>query len=108
MVENLKEINGVAIGIIGGSGLYSLENLTILGEYNPSTPWGEPSDALIIAQTSTGIKVAFLARHGRGHYLTPSEVPSQANIAAFKHIGVKVILAFSAVGSLRQEVLLHS
>ena len=104
MVQKLENINGVEIGIIGGSGLYSLENLSVLGEYLPATPWGKPSDALIIAETQNGIKVAFLARHGRGHYLTPSEVPSQANIAAFKHIGVKVILAFSAVGSLREEV----
>lgn len=56
------------------------------------TPWGEPSDALIIGEFEGGIKVAFLPRHGRGHYLTPTEVPSKANIAALKHVGCKVIL----------------
>ncbi|KAJ3273587.1 hypothetical protein HDV01_004354 [Terramyces sp. JEL0728] len=100
----LTSVTDVSIGVIGGSGLYSLDNLKVLGEYAPTTPWGKPSDNLVIAETSAGIKVAFLARHGRGHYLTPTEVPSRANIAALKHIGVKVILAFSAVGSLREEI----
>ncbi|KAJ3044113.1 hypothetical protein HDV00_003217 [Rhizophlyctis rosea] len=94
----------VKIGIIGGSGLYHLDNLTVLGEVNPLTPWGHPSDEIVISQTSGGVKVAFLARHGRGHYLNPSEVPAKANIAALKHLGVEVILAFSAVGSLREEI----
>ena len=100
----LDSVSGVAIGVIGGSGLYSLDNLKVLGEYYPDTPWGKPSDHLIIAETAQGQKVAFLARHGRGHYLTPSEVPSRANIAALKSIGCKVIVAFSAVGSLREEI----
>lgn len=104
MVQVLETVKDVKIGVIGGSGLYSLDNLTILGEYNPKTPWGYPSDALIIAETEQKIKVAFLARHGRGHFLTPSNVPSRANIAALKSAGVQVILAFSAVGSLRQEI----
>ncbi|KAJ3313638.1 hypothetical protein HDV04_001648 [Boothiomyces sp. JEL0838] len=104
MTTILTSVSNVSIGVIGGSGLYSLDNLKVLGEYSPTTPWGKPSDNLIIAETNTGIKVAFLARHGRGHYLTPTEVPSRANIAALKHIGVKVILAFSAVGSLREEI----
>ena len=59
------------------------------------TPWGEPSDSLIIGEFDGGIKVAFLPRHGRGHYLTPTEVPSKANIAALKHVGCKVILVRS-------------
>jgi 5'-methylthioadenosine phosphorylase len=103
-VQILDECTGVDIGIIGGSGLYSLDDLLIIGEYTPTTPWGKPSDALIIAKTADNIKVAFLARHGRGHYLTPTEVPSRANIAALKHVGVKVILAFSAVGSLAEDI----
>jgi 5'-methylthioadenosine phosphorylase len=103
-VKILEECSGVEIGIIGGSGLYSLDGLTVLGEYTPLTPWGQPSDALIICESKLGQKIAFLARHGRGHYLTPTEVPSRANIAALKHIGVKTILAFSAVGSLREEI----
>ncbi|KAJ3115097.1 hypothetical protein HDU96_001209 [Phlyctochytrium bullatum] len=94
----------VKIAIIGGSGLYNLEGLNVIAEVNPSTPWGFPSDKIIIAETTTGIQVAFLARHGRGHYLTPTEVPSRANIAALKSLGVEVIVAFSAVGSLREEI----
>ncbi|KAJ3303461.1 hypothetical protein HDV03_003829 [Kappamyces sp. JEL0829] len=100
----LTKVENVAIAVIGGSGLYSLDNLQVLGEYSPETPWGKPSDNIVIAQTEKGTKVAFLARHGRGHYLTPTEVPSRANIAALKHIGCKVVLAFSAVGSLREEI----
>ncbi|KAI8806741.1 nucleoside phosphorylase domain-containing protein [Cladochytrium replicatum] len=94
----------VKIGVIGGSGLYHLEGTEVLGEINPETPWGFPSDKIIIVRTPAGHKIAFLARHGRGHYLNPSEVPARANIAALKFIGVEVILAFSAVGSLREEI----
>ncbi|KAJ3401033.1 hypothetical protein HDU80_006388 [Chytriomyces hyalinus] len=94
----------VKVAVIGGSGLYALEGLQVLGEVNPLTPWGHPSDKIVISQTPHGTKVAFLARHGRGHYLNPSEVPARANIAALKHLGVEVILAFSAVGSLREEI----
>ena len=68
----------------------------MLAEVEPDTPWGKPSDKIVISETIEGIKVAFLARHGRGHYLNPSEVPTRANIAALKHIGVQVIYAFSA------------
>jgi hypothetical protein len=78
------------------SGLYHLEGLKVIAEVEPDTPWGKPSDKIVISETSEGIKVAFLARHGRGHYLNPSEVPTRANIAALKHIGVEVIYAFSA------------
>ncbi|KAG0217201.1 CorA metal ion transporter [Mortierella sp. NVP41] len=94
----------VKIAVIGGSGLYNLEGLELVAEVNPDTPWGKPSDAITIAKTSTGLHIAFLARHGRGHYLTPSEVPARANIAALKSIGVEVIIAYSAVGSLREEL----
>ncbi|TPX31649.1 hypothetical protein SmJEL517_g05072 [Synchytrium microbalum] len=94
----------VKIAVIGGSGLYELDGLTLLGQVNPSTPWGHPSDAITIATTPNGTKIAFLARHGRGHYLTPTEVPVRANIASLKRIGVEAILALSAVGSLREEI----
>ncbi|KAF9569167.1 hypothetical protein EC968_002675, partial [Mortierella alpina] len=94
----------VKIAVIGGSGLYNLEGLEVVAEVNPDTPWGKPSDAITIAKTATGLHVAFLARHGRGHYLTPSEVPARANIAALKSIGVEAIIAYSAVGSLREEL----
>ncbi|KAF9919333.1 hypothetical protein BX616_007057 [Lobosporangium transversale] len=97
-------VQPVKIAFIGGSGLYNLEGLEVVTEVNPETPWGKPSDAIVIARTPTGLHVAFLARHGRGHYLTPSEVPGRANIAALKSIGVEVIIAFSAVGSLREEL----
>ncbi|KAJ8329619.1 S-methyl-5-thioadenosine phosphorylase [Batrachochytrium dendrobatidis] len=100
----LESISGVEIAVIGGSGLYNLDNLKVVGEINPLTPWGYPSDHIVISETPNGTKIAFLARHGRGHYLTPSDVPSRANIAALKHIGARVIIAFSAVGSLRQEI----
>ncbi|KAG0235075.1 hypothetical protein BGW42_005868 [Actinomortierella wolfii] len=94
----------VQIAVIGGSGLYNLEGLEFVAEVNPETPWGKPSDAITVARTEAGLHIAFLARHGRGHYLTPTEVPSRANIAALKSLGVQVILAFSAVGSLREEL----
>ncbi|KZO99645.1 Methylthioadenosine phosphorylase [Calocera viscosa TUFC12733] len=94
----------VLIGVIGGSGLYHLDNLTPVETVNPKTPWGYPSSPLTIAQLPSGGKVAFLARHGVGHQFSPSHVPVRANIAAFKSIGVRVILAFSAVGSLREDI----
>ena len=94
----------IRIGIIGGSGLYSLDGLQVLGELEIKTPWGLPSDNIVIGVID-GDYVAFLARHGRGHHLTPTEVNSRANIAALKSIGVDVILAFSAVGSLREEIM---
>jgi len=96
--------NDVKIAIIGGSGLYNLDNLEVVEEVYPETPWGYPSDKITIAKTPRGHNIAFLARHGRGHSINPSEVPARANIAALKHIGVEVIVAFSAVGSLREEI----
>ncbi|KAL7314397.1 S-methyl-5-thioadenosine phosphorylase [Mucor circinelloides] len=100
----VNTIHDVKIAVIGGSGLYHLEGLEVIEEVNPETPWGFPSDKIIICKTPSDDKIAFLARHGRGHYLTPTEVPVRANIAALKHLGVEVILAFSAVGSLREEI----
>ncbi|KAJ1958788.1 S-methyl-5-thioadenosine phosphorylase [Dispira parvispora] len=97
--------NDVHLAIIGGSGLYELEGLEVLDEVYPLTPWGYPSDRIIIGRRdSNGPKIAFLARHGRKHQYSPSEVPVRANIAALKHLGVSVIIAFSAVGSLREEI----
>jgi 5'-methylthioadenosine phosphorylase len=94
----------VPIAVIGGSGLYHLPGFEIIQEIYPETPYGYPSDKILIAQDPSGHQVAFLARHGRGHFLNPSEVNVRANIAALKHLGVEVILSFSAVGSLRQEI----
>ncbi|MDH5656390.1 MAG: S-methyl-5'-thioadenosine phosphorylase [Spirochaetia bacterium] len=91
------------IGVIGGSGLYHVDGITVEDEYFPDTPWGKPSDAIILGEYS-GQTIAFLPRHGRGHFLNPSEVPFRANIAALKMMGVEEIIAFSAVGSLREEI----
>ncbi|KAJ1652347.1 S-methyl-5-thioadenosine phosphorylase, partial [Dispira simplex] len=97
--------NDVHLAIIGGSGLYELEGLEVLDELYPLTPWGYPSDRIIICRrASNGPKMAFLARHGRKHQYSPSDVPVRANIAALKHLGVSVIIAFSAVGSLREDI----
>ena len=90
------------IGIIGGSGLYSMPGLTDIREEAISTPFGDPSDSFILGNLE-GRKVAFLARHGRGHRLLPSELNFRANIYAMKLLGVERIVSVSAVGSLKQE-----
>lgn len=93
----------VKIGIIGGSGLYKMEALTEIEEVYVETPFGPPSDALILG-TLEGTRVAFLARHGRNHHLLPSELPFRANIYAMKSLGVEYIISASAVGSLQEQV----
>jgi 5'-methylthioadenosine phosphorylase len=93
----------VRIGIIGGSGLYGMQGLTDTRELRVKTPFGDPSDAIVIG-TLEGRRVAFLARHGRGHRLTPSEINYRANICAMKMLGVERILSVSAVGSLRDDL----
>ena len=90
------------IGIIGGSGLYAMPGLTNVREEKVATPFGEPSDAFILGDLE-GRKVAFLARHGRGHKLLPTELNFRANIYAMKKLGVERILSASAVGSLKEE-----
>ncbi len=90
------------IGIIGGSGLYAMPGLTNVREERVETPFGDPSDAFILGELE-GRKVAFLARHGRGHRLLPSELNFRANIYAMKKLGVERILSVSAVGSLKEE-----
>jgi len=90
------------IGIIGGSGLYAMPGLTNLHEERVATPFGDPSDAFILGDLE-GRKVAFLARHGRGHRILPSELNFRANIYALKKLGVERILSVSAVGSLKEE-----
>jgi 5'-methylthioadenosine phosphorylase len=90
------------IGIIGGSGLYKMEALKEVEEVQLDTPFGKPSDALIVG-TLDGTSVAFLARHGRNHHLTPSELPFRANIHAMKQLGVEYLISASAVGSLKEE-----
>jgi len=93
----------VALAIIGGSGLYSMPGLKQAREYNLNTPFGKTS-APIVVGTLDGIRVAFLARHGIGHHITPSEVPYRANIYALKSLGVQHILSISACGSLKEEL----
>lgn len=90
------------IGIIGGSGLYGMAGLTDVHEEVVETPFGSPSDPLVLG-TLEGRKVAFLARHGKGHRILPSELNFRANIYAMKKVGVTSILSVSAVGSLKQE-----
>ena len=91
------------IGIIGGSGLYKMDALKDVEEIQIDTPFGSPSDALILGNLE-GTKVAFLARHGRNHTLLPSELPFRANIYAMKKLGVEYLISASAVGSLKSEV----
>jgi len=90
------------IGIIGGSGLYNMPGFSDVREVKLETPFGEPSDAYILG-TLEGRKVAFLARHGRGHRIMPSDLNFRANIMGMKMLGVDRILSLSAVGSLKQE-----
>src|SRR6476646_3396965 len=87
---------------MGGSGLYSMTGLTDIREVKVQTPFGEPSDAYVLG-TLEGRKVAFLARHGRGHRILPSEINFRANIYGMKDLGVERILSLSAVGSLKEE-----
>lgn len=89
------------LGIIGGSGLYEIDGLEDRREETVGTPWGAPSDALVHGRIGD-VKLVFLPRHGRGHRLTPSEVPYRANIAALKQAGVTDVLAISACGSLQE------
>ena len=91
------------IGIIGGSGLYEMAGLTNVEEIDLSTPFGTPSDSLVLG-TLGNRRIAFLPRHGRGHRLSPSQVPYRANIFAMKMLGVHRILSVSAVGSLKEEI----
>jgi 5'-methylthioadenosine phosphorylase len=91
------------IGIIGGSGLYSMPGLERPREVRVKTPFGEPSDALVVG-TLEGRRLAFLARHGRGHRVLPSEINYRANLYAMKLLGVERVISVSAVGSLREDL----
>ena len=93
----------IKIGILGGSGLYRMEGLTEVREHVVNTPYGAPSDALLLGKLH-GVDVAFLARHGRSHGLIPSQIPFRANIYAMKALGVQYLLSVSAVGSMREDI----
>ena len=100
MQEN--SLQQAEIGIIGGSGLYAIPGLTNITEHTIDTPFGAPSDAIALGMLE-GRRVAFLARHGRGHRILPSELNFRANMYALKSLGVEFILSVSAVGSLKEE-----
>jgi len=92
------------IGIIGGSGLYEMEGISEVEEIRITTPFGEPSDAIALGSFE-GVRIAFVPRHGRGHRLSPSEIPAKANIYALKSLGVERIISVTAVGSLKEEIV---
>jgi 5'-methylthioadenosine phosphorylase len=91
------------IGVIGGTGLYDIEGLTDIEEVDINTPFGKPSDTIVIGKLD-GVGIAFLPRHGKGHRIQPSEVPSRANIHAFKQLGVEHIIAVNSAGSFKSEI----
>jgi len=93
----------IRIGVIGGSGLYQMEGLGDVEQRRISTPFGAPSDAIVIG-TLEGVRVAFVARHGRGHPIMPTEVNYRANIFALKSLGVEQVISISACGSLREHL----
>jgi len=94
--------NSPVLAVIGGSGLYEMPGLTDVREYDLDTPFGKPSAPIVVGALD-GQRVAFLARHGLGHHLMPSEVPYRANIYALKSLGVERIVSISACGSLRED-----
>ena len=91
------------IGIIGGSGLYDIEGLRKVKELSVKTPFGSPSDTVILGELE-GVRIAFLSRHGRGHRMNPSEINYRANIYALKSIGVSRVISVSAVGSMKESI----
>src|SRR5512142_2252947 len=91
------------IGIIGGSGVYDLDGLTNARRQKVKSPFGEPSDELLLGELD-GVRLAFLPRHGRGHRIPPTEINFRANIDALKRCGCTDVISFSAVGSLTEEL----
>jgi len=92
----------VILGVVGGSGVYDVQALRDVEEVRIKTPFGDPSDAIVVG-TLSGMRVAFLPRHGRGHRITPSELNARANIYALKSLGVQYIVSISACGSMRED-----
>jgi len=95
-------MSDIRLAVIGGSGIYDLEALTDVEELNLTSPFGDPSDSIVVG-TLQGKRIAFLPRHGRGHRLSPSEVPYRANIWVLKSLGVERIISISACGSMRKR-----
>jgi len=96
-------IQPIRIGVIGGSGLYQMEGLSDVEERAVTTPFGAPSDAIVVGRLE-GVRVAFVARHGRGHRIMPTEVNYRANVFALKSLGVEQVISISACGSLREHI----
>jgi 5'-methylthioadenosine phosphorylase len=92
----------LALAVIGGSGLYNMPGLMKVQQYNPTTPFGEASSPIVVGELE-GKKVAFLARHGEGHHISPTEVNYRANIYALKQLGARRVVSISACGSLRED-----
>lgn len=99
----MKAGDSPKVAVIGGSGVYEMEGISDLKEVKLKTPFGNPSDAIVVG-TLSGVRCAFLPRHGRGHRILPTEVNSRANMWALKKLGVEQIIAISACGSLKEEV----
>ncbi len=91
------------IGVIGGTGLYKMKEMTDVEEVNPDTPFGKPSAPIIIGKLD-GMGIAFLPRHGKGHHISPTEIPARANIYALKLLGVEYIIATHSVGSFKEKI----
>ena len=96
-------MDDIKIGIIGGSGIYDIEEIKVLDMFEIDTPFGPASDKVIVGELN-GMKFAFLPRHGRGHKISPTELNFRANIYALKKLGVEQIISISAVGSLKEEL----
>jgi 5'-methylthioadenosine phosphorylase len=95
------------IGIIGGTGVYGVEGMKVIDTIKVKTPWGRPSDSITLAryeENGLSLTLAFIPRHGKGHFIPPTAIPAHANIAALKMLGCEAVIAFSAVGSLKEEI----
>ena len=103
MANRSSKQEKITIGVIGGSGLYEMEGLTLVKTVKVATPFGRPSDDYLIG-TLFGRRVAFLPRHGRGHRIMPSDINYRANIFGMKKLGVERIISVSAVGSMKEEI----
>ena len=102
-MKTTKKMDRPTIGVIGGSGLYEMEGLARVKQVRVTTPFGPPSDAFVVGDLE-GARVAFLARHGRGHRISPSEINYRANIYTMKKLGVERVLSVSAVGSMKEAL----
>jgi 5'-methylthioadenosine phosphorylase len=102
-IKTNKKMLIARIGVIGGTGLYKIEGITEVKEVRPETPFGKPSDYIVVGKMG-GVGVAFLARHGRNHTISPTNVPSRANIYALKALGVEFIISSNSCGSFKEEL----